>query len=169
MKFLALILALSISSVAYADNVIVGAFGQKLRAVNNFAVVDGKLQFVKNTSTGALKYRFKPEKPYPAFTDYLIYATPVSKVTYQIRMSVRVTHCDEKKNILREVLSNKYSSLKHWSDRGNWDYNVEQLDERRKIWLACKTGRLLELNYLDVELRGQVVEEKASLVDKSNF
>lgn len=165
MRFLAFLTLLVFASVSTADNVIVGAFGQKLGAV-----VDEKLELVGEISTGALKYRFKPEKPYPAFTDYFIYATPVSKVTYQILISGRVTNCEEKKNILREVLNNKYSSLKRRTNQHDWSHHFEQIDQRRNIRLWCTyNGKLLELNYLDVELRGQVVEEKASLVDKSNF
>ena len=54
MRYLALFALLFFSSVSIADNVIVGAFGQTLGAV-----VDEKLEFVEETSTGALKYKFK--------------------------------------------------------------------------------------------------------------
>ena len=141
---------------------IMGAFGQKLGAV-----VDEKLEFVGETSTGALKYEFKPEKPDPMFKNYFIYATPVSKVIYQIVMSGRGANCIERRKILKAVLDNKYSSLKRQTL--DWAHYFEHLDGRRTIWLYCEYGEFLGLKYLDVELEARVVEEKTSQVDKSNF
>ncbi len=54
MKLLAFLMLLVFASTSIADNVIVGAFGQTLGAV-----ADEKLEFVEETSTGALKYKFK--------------------------------------------------------------------------------------------------------------
>ena len=79
MRFLAFLTLLLISSVSIADNVIVGAFGQKLGAV-----VDSSL--VKSTwSRGdEALYEFKPEKPYYAFQIYAVAITPVTKRIYEI-------------------------------------------------------------------------------------
>ena len=143
---------------------IVGAFGQKLGAVvgNPDAPHD-------KTKNGGLSYPFKPENPYPALQHYYVVATPASKTIYAIRMIGKVINCYEEKNVLQVVLKQKYPALEFVESHGHYEYRqfIDQ-DRGRMITLQCDDS-FLEVLYKDFELGKQVLQERASLVDKSNF
>ena len=151
-----------LSGVASADNVIVGAFGQKLGAV-----VDEKLEFVTDLNSGALRYKFKPDKLYPMFTYYSVHVTPVSKRIYLINMvgDIGVNRCKEELKILDVVLKQKYPTLHRSVDQETITF--EESDKSRMIRTYC--SGMLHLFYRDNALKKLILEEKASLVDKSNF
>ena len=165
MKHIYILLCLFLlSAVASADNVIVGAFGQKLGAI-----VDEKLELNRELDSGALQYEFKPLNPYPTFTTYWINVTPVSKTIFGIWMIGQVdtdTACSDQLEILKSVVKQKYPFLKH--NEGALQSIGTHREREIHIYCDYYPTRIV-MWYRDLEIGRKVLEEKVSLIDKSNF
>ncbi len=173
MRLLAFITLLLFASTSIADNVIVGAFGQKLGAVLE---LDNRTPD-EISPIGGLCYKFDPNKPYPAFNTYKVCVTPLKEKIYSIYAHGELdnkSQCELQVDVIKVVLKEKYPTLKQSKDHGVIKF--KQDDGERLIGVHCHVGKdtqtgnsNLRLYYFDREVKKQIVQEKASLVDKSNF
>ena len=77
-------------------------------------------------------------------------------------------------DVIKAVLEEKYPNLIQFKEHSVIKFG--EFNEQRLIRMGCRMGKStstgnnkLTLYYLDREVNKQIVEEKASLVDKSNF
>jgi hypothetical protein len=160
MKLLTLILALSLSSVAYAENEIVGAFGVRLGDT-----VDESMKYVEENKLGKLIYKFTPAKPNEFFLSYWVHATHKSKKIFTIIAEsdyVEIPICHAKVRIIRAALKDKYGSdlvLNYWTD-----------SKGRSISLRCiqfAYEAMLQVEYFDPVLSRVSILEKAKSISDS--
>jgi hypothetical protein len=162
MKILALILALSLSSVAYAENEIVGAFGVRLGDA-----IDERMEFVEQNDKGALVYKFTPDKRHEYFSEYTVLATIKTKIIFRIiaiHQYANKEACHGRRRILRVALSKKYGKAS-----GLTSFIPVWKNDNRAILLNCKgyPEKGLQLEYLDKDLETRAMEEKADDVKDS--
>ena len=161
--FLCLIL---FSGVVSADNVIVGAFGQKLGSE-----FDSSLQANYVRDDGDKLYEFEPTKPYPLLSVYFVAITPVTKLIKEIYAWGYIKNkskCELERQVINRVLMDKYKTLL------SGYIGHRESGDRHIIWGCVCSGsecerQRLYVRYVGEKLEKQVIEEKASLVDKSNF
>ena len=93
-----------LSGVVSADNVIVGAFGQKLDMPIN--ATDHSVDFFESMEDerGAWVHRFIPTSIYHPFMTYQVHSTPATKLIFLIRAFGSI---NKKKCVIESGLENK--------------------------------------------------------------
>ena len=170
-----------LNGVVSADNVIVGAFGQKLGMPIN--ATDHPVDFFHTIEDerGAWVHNFIPTSIYHPFMTYQVHSTPVTKLIFMIRAfgSIDKKKCAIERDIIKTVLKDKYSKAYENVIGQKTMYGIGA----RFIDVGCKylnsnddeveyfsaTDSILSIDYVDIPLHNAVVDEKASQVDKSNF
>lgn len=175
MKFLILILALSVSSVAYAEKVaefgkrpetyaengIVGAFGVRLGdSIDERMELVEKLDHRWMLHPGTV-YSFAPVNPHKYFTDYIVSVTPKTKVIYNISMISEyhktVAECEKRRAEIAALLDSKYPKIRieDMSTNDTFSPSVEDVlylrwvSGEKSISLVCKSNLVLGVYYVD--------------------
>ena len=170
-----------LSSVASGDASIVGAFGQRLGAAIN--PIDHSPRFYESVEDlrGVTVYEFVPSKPYREFMSYLVFATPVTKLIFNITVSASVdkNRCSIERGIIKTALEENYPEAERTSLGDITSYSIgDRFIDTRCEYISNSgeivdylfaTDAILSLIYVDITLHDAVLDERASQVDKSNF
>ena len=175
-----------LSGVAYAEEHITGAFGQKLGATIDENIHKFNFGYSMEDARQAPVYNFFPEKNIGPFEDYRVQATPATKRIYKIGAVGRFTHpaqCLPERIVLQMVLETKYPSLKSWTSKDSYTWEVYTKTPHRFISVECKykdeagnkghqlnaSEATISIRYVDSALADVVLKERASMLDDSNF
>ena len=152
-KLIAVVAALCVSSVAYAEKEIVGAFGVRLGGS-----VDERFVLIGEDSRGWLRYTFKPDKPHEYFADYRVSVT-FSGSVFEISAEKYSDHkheCLAREHLLERAIEEKYGT--------------PSLHDTRRVIAICwhepesNKWRLM-VRYWDSVLWAKSTEEKIEAIE----
>ena len=138
-----------ITSIAYAEQEIVGAFGVRLGDT-----VDESMPFLREDKQGHQQYLFTEDTSNEIFTLYWVQATHKTKLIFAIyaeQLYDEPTDCGDRYVILKTALDKKYAEDKYASV--DWNYSKGD----RRVHFTCYHQRngsaLLRIDYIDALLK----------------